>query len=54
MFESALFKSGNPLAVWLTKELELTYGPVSIHREGCKIIIKEVPANASLLILEVA
>lgn len=43
--KTKVFKSGNSLAVRLPKELELPCGPVSIHREGRKIIIEEVTAN---------
>jgi antitoxin VapB len=40
-----VFKSGNSLAVRLPRELELSCGTVSIHREGRKIIIEEVTEN---------
>lgn len=40
--KTTIFKSGNSLAVRLPKVLALNCGPVSIHREGSKIIIEEV------------
>jgi virulence-associated protein VagC len=43
--KTKIFKSGNSLAVRLPKALELSCGPVSIHREGRKIIIEEVTEN---------
>lgn len=43
--KTRIFKSGNSLAVRLPKALEMTCGPVSIHREGGKIIIEEVTEN---------
>jgi virulence-associated protein VagC len=43
--KTKVFKSGNLLAVRLSKAHELNYGPVSIHREGRKIIIEEVTEN---------
>ena len=43
--KTKIFKSGNSLAVRLPKALELTCGPVSIDREGRKIIIEQVTEN---------
>jgi len=43
--KTKIFKSGNSLAVRLPKALELACGPVSIHREGSKIIIEQVTEN---------
>ncbi len=43
--KTKIFKSGNSLAVRLPKALELACGPVSIHREGHKIIIEQVTEN---------
>ncbi len=43
--KTKIFKSGNSLAVRLPKALELSCGPVSIHREGSRIIIEEVTEN---------
>lgn len=43
--KTKIFKSGNSLAVRLPKAFELTCGPVSIHREGGRIIIEEVTEN---------
>jgi virulence-associated protein VagC len=40
--ETKVFKSGNSLAVRLPKELELPCGPVSIRKEGAKIVIEEI------------
>ncbi|MGL4398648.1 MAG: antitoxin [Luteolibacter sp.] len=40
--KTKIFKSGNSLAVRLPKAFELSCGPVSIHREGSRIIIEEV------------
>jgi virulence-associated protein VagC len=40
--ETKVFKSGNSLAVRLPKTLEIACGPVSIHREGKRIIIEEI------------
>lgn len=43
--KTKIFRSGNSLAVRLPKALELTCGPVSIHRDGSKIIIEQMTAN---------
>ncbi|MDP4625836.1 MAG: hypothetical protein NWT08_11940 [Akkermansiaceae bacterium] len=43
--KTKVFKSGNSLAVRLPKAMEIACGPVSIHREGKKIIIEEVSEN---------
>lgn len=43
--ETKVFRSGNSLAVRLPKELEMSCGTVSIHREGRRIIIEEVTEN---------
>jgi len=40
--ETKVFKSGNSRAVRLPKNLELPCGPVSIRREGGKLIIEEL------------
>jgi virulence-associated protein VagC len=40
--KTKVFKSGNSLAVRLPKSLELPCGPVSIRREGRRIVIEEV------------
>lgn len=40
--KTKVFKSGNSLAVRLPKGLELPCGPVSIHRDGRKIVIEEM------------
>lgn len=37
-----VFRSGNSLAVRLPKELELPCGPVSIRRDGDRIVIEEI------------
>lgn len=37
-----VFRSGNSLAVRLPKELELPCGPVSIRRDGEKLVIEEI------------
>lgn len=43
--ETKVFKSGNSRAVRLPKELELPCGPVSIRREGRKLVIEEMTEN---------
>jgi virulence-associated protein VagC len=43
--ETQVFKSGDSTAVRLPKELELPCGPVSIWREGRRLIIEEVSAQ---------
>lgn len=40
--QTKVFRSGNSLAVRLPKELELPCGPVSIRREGEKLVIEEI------------
>ena len=45
--ETKVFKSGNSLAVRLPKELELPCGPVSIRKEGAKLVIEEITDAAS-------
>lgn len=39
--KTRVFKSGNSLAIRLPKSFEMPCGPVSIHREGRRIIIEE-------------
>ena len=39
--ETRVFKSGNSLAVRLPKGMDLPCGPVSIRREGRRIVIEE-------------
>ena len=43
--KTKIFRSGNSLAVRLPKALELACGPVSIHRDGSKIIIEQMTEN---------
>ncbi len=43
--ETKVFRSGNSKAVRLPKELDLPCGPVSIRREGRRLIVEEVTAN---------
>ena len=38
--QTKVFRVGGSLAVRLPKELELPCGPVSIHREGEKLVIE--------------
>ncbi len=40
--ETKVFKSGNSVAVRLPKALELPCGPVSIRREGGRLVIEEI------------
>ena len=40
--KTKVFKSGNSLAVRLPRGLELPCGPVSIHRDGARIVIEEI------------
>lgn len=40
--KTKVFKSGNSLAVRLPKGLEMPCGTVSIHRDGCRIVIEEL------------
>lgn len=39
--KTRVFKSGNSLAVRLPKGMEMACGPVSIRREGRRIVIEE-------------
>jgi virulence-associated protein VagC len=43
--ETKVFQSGNSKAIRLPKDLELPCGPVSIRREGSKLIIEELTEN---------
>ncbi|MCH7224962.1 antitoxin [Haloferula sp. A504] len=40
--KTRVFRSGNSLAVRLPKEMALPCGPVSIRREGSRIVIEEM------------
>lgn len=42
LMETKVFQSGNSKAIRLPKDLELPCGPVSIRREGRKLIIEEL------------
>lgn len=40
--ETRVFESGNSKAVWLPKEFDLPCGPISIRKEGGRIILEEL------------
>lgn len=46
LVKTRVFKSGNSLAVRLPKAMNLPCGPVSIRREGRRIVIEEEAAGA--------